>query len=51
MLNMLFGMFAYIFWAQLLATYDILLTNCISNLVFIYLFGLYHCLLPLIAPY
>ncbi len=39
MLNMLFSMFAYIFWAQLLATYYVLLTNCIPNLVFIYLFG------------
>ncbi len=43
MLNMLFSLFAYIFWAQLLATYYILLTNCIPNLVFMYLFGLYHC--------
>ncbi len=47
MLNMQFSMFAYIFWAQLLATYYILLTNCIPNLVFIYLFGLYHSLSPL----
>ncbi len=47
MLNMQFSMFAYIFWAQLLATYYILLTNCIPNLVFIYLFCLYHRLPPL----
>ncbi len=51
MLNMLFSLFAYIFWAQLLATYYILLTNCLPNLVFMYLFGLYHCLAPLIVPY
>ncbi len=36
-LHMLFSMFVYIFWAQLLVTYQayILLTNCIPNLVFI----------------
>ncbi len=39
MLNMLFSTFAYIFWAQLLAIYQdyFLLTNCLPNLVFIYL--------------
>ncbi len=42
MLNMLFSMFAYIFWALLLTTYYILLTNFIPNLVFIYLYLFGH---------
>lgn len=52
MLNMLFSMLAYIFWAQLV-TYKAYnwLTNYIPNLVFIYLFVLYHCLHPLIEDY
>ncbi len=31
--KVLFNMFAYIFWAQLLATYYVILTNSILNFV------------------
>ncbi len=48
MLNMLFCMFVYLFWPQLLGT-------CFINKLYtefsLYLFGLYQYRPPLIAPY
>ncbi len=40
MLNMLFSMFAYIFWDQLLATYYTLLTNY-TEFIYLAILGLY----------